>query len=82
MKQKQLVKIFLLTISVWVWGAISAAATVVPKQEVQSKSVASVLRNSRSIRQIRQLSEIEHPSTSATMLGSRQHQAQEEQLKL
>ncbi|MGI2909531.1 TonB-dependent siderophore receptor, partial [Tolypothrix sp. VBCCA 56010] len=68
MKQKQLVKIFLLTISVWHWGAIGAAATEVPKQEVQSKSVASVLRNSRSIRQIRQLSEIERPSTSAQML--------------
>ncbi|MEH2084958.1 MAG: TonB-dependent siderophore receptor [Nostoc sp.] len=68
MKQKQLVKIFLLTISVWVWGAISATATVVPNKEVQNKSVASVLHNSRSIRQIRQLSEIERPSTSATML--------------
>ncbi|MEH2447198.1 MAG: TonB-dependent siderophore receptor [Nostoc sp.] len=68
MKQKQLVKIFLLTISVWLWGAISATATVVPKKEVQSKSVASVLRNSFSIKQIHQLSELERPSTSATML--------------
>ncbi|MEH1843108.1 MAG: TonB-dependent receptor plug domain-containing protein [Nostoc sp.] len=68
MKQKQLVKIFLLTISVWLWGAISAAATEVPKQEGESKSVASVLGNSRSIREIRQLSDLERPSTNATML--------------
>ncbi|MEH2068696.1 MAG: TonB-dependent siderophore receptor [Nostoc sp.] len=68
MKQKQLVKIFLLMISVWLWGAISAAASVVLKQEVQNKSVASLLRNSRSIKEIPRLSEIERPITSATTL--------------
>ncbi|MEH2068695.1 MAG: TonB-dependent siderophore receptor [Nostoc sp.] len=68
MKQKQLVKIFLLTISVWLWGAISAVASEVPKQEGESKLIASVLRNSRSIKEIPRLSEIERPNTSATML--------------
>ena len=68
MKQKLLLKILLLTSSVWLWGTISTAATVVPKKEVQSKSVASLLHNSSSIREIRQLSEIERPSTSAQQL--------------
>jgi iron complex outermembrane receptor protein len=67
-KQKQLVKIFLLTTSVWLWGAVSAAAKEVPKQEIQNKSVASVIRNSRSIREIPRLDQIERPSTSAQML--------------
>ncbi|MEH2406598.1 TonB-dependent siderophore receptor [Nostoc sp.] len=67
MKQKLLLKILLLTSSVWLWGTISTAATVVSKKEVQSKSVASSLRNS-SIREIRQLSEIERPSISAQQL--------------
>ncbi|WP_335221658.1 TonB-dependent siderophore receptor [Nostoc sp.] len=47
---------------------MSATAQEIPNQEVESKSVASVLRNSRSIREIRQISEIEHPQTSAQML--------------
>ncbi|WP_292865621.1 TonB-dependent siderophore receptor [Nostoc sp. LPT] len=47
---------------------MSATAQELPKSEIQSKSVASVLRNSHSIREIRQLSEIERPSTSAQML--------------
>ncbi|MDF5712130.1 MAG: TonB-dependent siderophore receptor [Nostoc sp. S4] len=68
MKQKQLVEIFLLTISVWLWSAISAVASEVPKQEGESKSIASVLRNSRSIKEIPRLSEIERPITSAQML--------------
>lgn len=68
MKQKQLVKIFLLTISVWLWGAVSAAATVAPKQEIQNKSVASLLRNSQLIREIPRLDQIERYSTSAQML--------------
>ncbi|MBN4005220.1 TonB-dependent siderophore receptor [Nostoc sp. LPT] len=65
MKPKQLSKIFLLASSVSFWSAMSATAQEIPRQEVQSKSVASVLRNSRSIRDIRQISEIEHPQTSA-----------------
>ncbi|MEH2042435.1 TonB-dependent siderophore receptor [Nostoc sp.] len=68
MKPKQLSKIFLLASSVSFWGAMSATAQEIPRQAVQSKSVASVLRNSRSIRDIRQFSEIEHPQTSAQML--------------
>ncbi|MBW4678263.1 MAG: TonB-dependent siderophore receptor [Desmonostoc geniculatum HA4340-LM1] len=47
---------------------MSATATEVPKKEVQNKSLASVLNNSRSIGEIRRLSEMERPSTSATML--------------
>ncbi|MDZ8085089.1 MAG: TonB-dependent siderophore receptor [Nostoc sp. DedQUE12b] len=68
MKPKQLSKIFLVASSVSFWGAMSATAQEIPRQEVQSKSVASVLRNSKSIREIRQISEIEHPQTSAQML--------------
>ncbi|MEH2259496.1 TonB-dependent siderophore receptor [Nostoc sp.] len=66
--KRKLLKTLLLTSYVWLWGTISAAATEILKQEVQSKSVASVLRNSWSIREIRQLSEIERPSTSAQQL--------------
>lgn len=68
MKPKQLSKIFLVASSVSFWGLMSATAQEIPKQEVESKSVASVLGNSRSIREIRQISEIEHPQTSAQML--------------
>ncbi|MDZ7969676.1 MAG: TonB-dependent siderophore receptor [Nostoc sp. DedSLP03] len=68
MKPKQLSKIFLVASSVSFWGGMSATAQEIPRQEVQSKSVASVLRNSKSIREIRQISEIEHPQTSAQML--------------
>ncbi|GAA6615707.1 TonB-dependent siderophore receptor [Scytonema sp. NUACC26] len=68
MKRKQLSKILLLTSFVWLWSAMKATATEVPKLEVQSKSIASVLRNSRSIKEVRQLSEIKFPSTSARML--------------
>ncbi|WP_298913636.1 TonB-dependent siderophore receptor [uncultured Nostoc sp.] len=65
MKPKLLSKIFFVASSILFWGAMSATAQEIPKQEVESKSVASVQRNSRSIREIRQLSEIEHPKTSA-----------------
>ena len=65
MKPKLLSKIFFVASSILFWGAMSATAQEIPKQEVESKSVASVLRNSRSIREIRQLSELEHPKTSA-----------------
>ena len=68
MKPKLLSKIFFVTSSILFWGGMSATAQEIPKQEVENKSVASVLRNSRSIREIRQLSEIEHPKTSAQML--------------
>ena len=68
MKLKQLSQILLLTSCVWLWGAISATAQEILKKEVQSKSVASLLRNSLSIRQIRQLSDLERPSTSAQQL--------------
>ncbi|MEH2051202.1 TonB-dependent siderophore receptor [Nostoc sp.] len=68
MKLKQLSKIFLVASSVSFWGVMSATAQEIPKQEVESKSVASVLRNSKPIREIRQISEIEHPQTSAQML--------------
>ncbi|MCL6753064.1 TonB-dependent siderophore receptor [Nostoc sp. CCCryo 231-06] len=68
METKKLSKILLVTSSVWLWCTMNAAAQEIPKPEMQNKSMASVLRNSRSIREIRQLSEIEHPSTSAQML--------------
>ena len=65
---KKLSSIFLVTSSIWLWGVMSATAQEVSKPEVKSKSVASILRNSRSIREIRQLGEIEFSSTSAQML--------------
>ncbi|MEH2122315.1 TonB-dependent siderophore receptor [Nostoc sp.] len=65
MKPKLLSKIFSIASSILFWGGMSATAQEIPKQEVENKSVASVQRNSRSIREIRQLSEIEHPKTSA-----------------
>ncbi|MHC5763718.1 TonB-dependent receptor plug domain-containing protein, partial [Nostoc sp.] len=68
MKPKQLSQILLLTSSVWLWCAMRAIAQEIPKSEIQSKPIASVLRKSRSIREIRQLSEIEIPNTSARML--------------
>ncbi|MHC5747340.1 MAG: hypothetical protein ACYTXT_36795 [Nostoc sp.] len=68
MKRKQLSQILLLTSSVWLWCAMSATAQKIPKSEIQSQSIASVLRNSRPIRKICQLSEIEISSTSARML--------------
>ncbi len=61
-------KIFLLTSFVCVWSAMSATATEVPNKEVRNKSLASVLNNSRSIREIRRLSEMERRTISATML--------------
>ena len=67
MKQNQWAKIFFLTSSIWLWGAISTGATVVPTKELENKSVVSVLRNSQSIKQIRQLSQIER-SNGARML--------------
>ncbi|MHC5747848.1 MAG: TonB-dependent receptor plug domain-containing protein, partial [Nostoc sp.] len=68
MKPKQLSQILLLTSSVWLWCAMRAIAQEIPKSEIQSKPIASVLPKSRSIRDIRQLSEIEIPNTSARML--------------
>ncbi|MEH1835239.1 MAG: AMIN domain-containing protein, partial [Nostoc sp.] len=47
---------------------MSAVATEVSKQKGESKSVASALCNSRSIKEIPTLSQIERPNTSATML--------------
>ncbi|MEH1831082.1 MAG: TonB-dependent siderophore receptor [Nostoc sp.] len=65
---KQILKIVLVTSCVWVWCAMSATASSLPKKEVIRESIASVLRNSRSIKQISTLSEIELPSTSARLL--------------
>ncbi|MCG6138345.1 MAG: TonB-dependent siderophore receptor [Nostoc sp. LLA-1] len=69
MKTKQLSPILLLTSSVWLLCAMSATAQQVTNSQTQSQSIASVLRQSRKIREIPQLSEIEHPSTSAQMLA-------------
>lgn len=69
MRTKQLSKILLMTSSVWFWCAISATAQEVPKKsEIEKKSVVPVLLDSLSIREISQLNEIQHPSTSAQML--------------
>ncbi|WP_138500709.1 TonB-dependent siderophore receptor [Nostoc sp. PA-18-2419] len=68
MNPKLLPKIFFVVSSISFWGAMSATAQEIPKQEVQSKSVASVVHNSKLIREIRQLSQIEHPKTNAQML--------------
>ncbi|WP_414530497.1 TonB-dependent siderophore receptor [Nodularia chucula] len=69
MKTKQLSPILLLTSSVWLVCAMSATAQQVTNSQTQSQSIASVLRQSRKIREIPQLSQIEHPSTSAQMLA-------------
>ncbi|MEH1832993.1 MAG: TonB-dependent siderophore receptor [Nostoc sp.] len=58
MKQKQLVKILLLTSCVWLWTTTIA----------NSQEIANTLNNSKSTRNIRQLSEIELPTTSAQLL--------------
>ncbi|MEH2082233.1 MAG: hypothetical protein V7K89_20310 [Nostoc sp.] len=66
---RQILKILLATSSVWLWVAISAAASEMSSQQVQEKSaIAKVLPNSRTIREIPLLSEIERPSTSAQHL--------------
>ncbi|WP_442940201.1 AMIN domain-containing protein [Nostoc sp.] len=66
MRQKQLLKILLVMASVWLWTAISANTQEVVN--AQSESIASEQINSKSIRKIRQLSEIELPNTSAELL--------------
>jgi iron complex outermembrane recepter protein len=68
MKPKHLSPILLLTSSVWLWCTVSATAEQVTKSQTQSQSIASVLHQSRKIREIPQLSEIEPLSTSAQML--------------
>ncbi|MBW4644243.1 MAG: TonB-dependent siderophore receptor [Goleter apudmare HA4340-LM2] len=68
MKPKQLSPILLITGSVWLWCAISATAQEIPKKETQSQSIASLLRKSRSIRELPQISKIEIPHTSAKLL--------------
>ncbi|WP_375476967.1 TonB-dependent receptor plug domain-containing protein [uncultured Nostoc sp.] len=47
---------------------MSVTAQEIPKSQIQSKSIASLLRKSRIIREITQLNEIELPNTSARML--------------
>ncbi|MEH2462215.1 hypothetical protein [Nostoc sp.] len=55
MRQKQLVKILLVTSCVWLWTTTIA----------NSQEIANTQNNSKSTRNIRQLSEIELPNTSA-----------------
>ncbi|MBN4002747.1 MAG: TonB-dependent siderophore receptor [Nostoc sp. LPT] len=64
---KQTLKIVLVTSSIWFCVAISATAAEINKQ-AQDKSVASVLRNSRTIREIPRLNKIEPTNTSAQEL--------------
>ncbi|AVH69211.1 TonB-dependent siderophore receptor [Nostoc sp. 'Lobaria pulmonaria (5183) cyanobiont'] len=68
MKPKQLSQILLLTSSVWLFCAMSVTAQEIAKSQIQSKSIASLLRKSRIIREITQLNQIELPNTSARML--------------
>ncbi len=68
MKPKHLSPILLLTSSVWLWCTVSATAEQVTNSQTQSQSIASVLHQSRKIREIPQLSEIKPLSTSAQML--------------
>ena len=71
---KQILKILLVTSSIWFYIPISAIAQEVNKQ-AQGKSVASVLQDSRTIREIPRLGEREFPSTSAQQLVSPTAQA-------
>ncbi|MEH2450431.1 AMIN domain-containing protein [Nostoc sp.] len=64
---KQILKIVLLTSSVWLCVATSVTGTEVNKQ-VQAKSVASGLRNSRTIRKIPRLNETELSNTLTQQL--------------
>ncbi|AFZ30913.1 TonB-dependent siderophore receptor [Gloeocapsa sp. PCC 7428] len=67
MKLKNLLQLLLLTSSVWPWGAVSVTAQEVAKLD-HDKTITSVLRKSRLIREIPQIGERERPSTSAIML--------------
>jgi len=67
MKLKNLLQLLLLTSSVWLWGAVSVTAQEVAKPD-HDKTITSVLRKSRLIREIPQIGERERPSTSAIML--------------
>ena len=64
---KQILKIVLVTSSIWFWVAISVTATEVNKQ-VQGKSVGATLLNSRTTREIPRLGEVGFPSTLAQQL--------------
>ncbi|MBE9193537.1 TonB-dependent receptor [Gloeocapsopsis crepidinum LEGE 06123] len=68
MKLKNLLQLLLLTSSVWLWGAVSVTAQEATKLETHDKTITSVLRKSRLIREIPQIGERERPSTSAVML--------------
>ncbi|WP_138501952.1 TonB-dependent siderophore receptor [Nostoc sp. PA-18-2419] len=63
----QILKIILVTSSIWLCIGISVRATEVNKQ-VQGKFVASALLNSRTIREIPRLGKVGFPSTSAQQL--------------
>ncbi|MEH2243282.1 TonB-dependent receptor plug domain-containing protein [Nostoc sp.] len=64
---KQILKIVLVTSSIWFWVAISVKATEVNKQP-QGKSVGSALLNSRMTREIPRLGEVKFPRISAQQL--------------
>ncbi|MDF5707818.1 MAG: TonB-dependent siderophore receptor [Nostoc sp. S4] len=66
---KQILKIVLVTSSIWLCVAISVRATEVNKQ-AQCKSVVSALLSSRTIREIPRLGEVGFSSTLATALTS------------
>ncbi|MEH2274540.1 MAG: hypothetical protein V7K40_06945 [Nostoc sp.] len=64
---KQILKIVLVTSSIWFWVAISVTATEVNKQ-AQGKSVGAALLNSKTTREIPRLGEVGFPSTLAQQL--------------
>ncbi|WP_375479815.1 TonB-dependent siderophore receptor [uncultured Nostoc sp.] len=66
---KQILKILLVTSSIWFCVARSATAQQVSSQQIQNKSaIAKVLLNSRTIREIPRLGEVELTHTSAKVL--------------
>ncbi|WP_442945159.1 AMIN domain-containing protein [Nostoc sp.] len=54
--------------SIWLWGTIGVTGTEVPKPEKQSQSIVSVSNQSRTIRKILLLNEIEQPSKDTSLL--------------
>ncbi|MUG94900.1 hypothetical protein F7734_22050 [Scytonema sp. UIC 10036] len=66
---RQILKILLLTSSIWFCVAIRATAQQVPSQHRQNSSaIALVLLNPRTIREIPRLGEVELPHTSTQQL--------------
>lgn len=68
MKPKHLSQLILVTCSICLWSTISVTGTEVPKKEKHSQSIVSVSSQSRTIRKIPLLGEIEQSSRDASLL--------------